>query len=45
MGMVKIADDVDIELISKTVKSFRAYGIRRGPPGVIEYLDNLKYIP
>ena len=45
MGMVKIANDVDIELISKTVKSFRAYGIRRGPPGVIEYLDSLKYIP
>ncbi len=45
MGMVKIANDVDIELISKTVKSFRAYGIKRGPPGVIEYLDALKYIP
>lgn len=45
MGMVKISNDVDIELIAKTVKSFRAYGIKRGPPGVIEYLDSLKYIP
>jgi hypothetical protein len=45
IGVCRFSRDVDVELVEKTVESFRAYGIRSAPPGVIEYLDTLKYLP
>lgn len=41
MGMCFIGKDVTIELAAKTIKSFRVYGIKKGPKDVIEYLSNL----
>ncbi len=43
IGHIRFGNNVDVDLVEKTVKSFRAYGIRRGPPGVIDYLSSLKY--
>jgi len=45
IGVCRFSKDVDIDLVEKTVESFRAYGIKSGSPGVIEYLDTLKYLP
>ena len=44
IGHIRFGRNVDVDLVEKTVKSFKAYGIKRGPPGVIDYLSNLKYI-
>ena len=42
VGMCYLSKDLDINLVSKTVESFRAYGIKKGPKEVMEYLKNLK---
>ena len=44
IGHLKIGSAVDVELVEKTVRSFRVYGIKRGPPGVIAFLNSLKYV-
>ena len=44
IGHIRFGNNVDVDLVEKTIKSFRAYGIRRGPPGVIDYLSSLKYV-
>ncbi|MCG3223181.1 MAG: CopG family transcriptional regulator [Candidatus Heimdallarchaeota archaeon] len=41
MGMCFIGKNVTVELASKTIKSFRVYGIKKGPKEVLEYLSNL----
>ncbi len=43
IGHLRIARNVDVELVEKTVESFKVYGIKRGPPGVIKFLESLKY--
>lgn len=40
IGMCFISKDIDVELVSKTIKSFRVYGIKKGPKDVMEYLSN-----
>lgn len=42
VGMCYISKDVDVNLVSKTVESFKVYGIKKGPKDVMEYLKNLK---
>ncbi|MCE7741551.1 MAG: hypothetical protein GOP50_03755 [Candidatus Heimdallarchaeota archaeon] len=44
IGHLRIGRNVDVELVEKTVRSFRVYGIKRGPPGVISFLESLKYV-
>lgn len=44
IGYLHLAKDIDVELVEKTVSSFKVYGIKRGPPGVIDYLESIKYI-
>ena len=41
IGMCFIGKNVSVELASKTIKTFRVYGIKKGPKEVIEYLSNL----
>ncbi|NPD89498.1 MAG: CopG family transcriptional regulator [Asgard group archaeon] len=38
IGMCFIAKDVDVKLVSKTIKAFKVYGIKKGPKDVIDYL-------
>ena len=41
MGMCFIGKDVTVELASKTIKSFRVYGIKKGPKEVLKYLSSV----
>lgn len=43
IGHLHITKNVDVELLEKTVKSFKVYGIKRGPPGAIKFLESLHY--
>ncbi len=43
VGLIKFSKDIDLELVKKTIDSFRVYGIKRGPPDVVKYLEKLKY--
>ena len=43
IGHMRFAKDVDVEIVEKTVSSFKVYGIKRGPPGVIEFLESMQY--
>ena len=42
IGMCFISKDVDINLASKTINSFKVYGIKKGPKDVMEYLSKMK---
>ena len=42
MGMCFISKDVDVNLASKTINSFKVYGIKRVPKDVMEYLSKLR---
>ncbi len=42
IGMCFISKDVDINLASKTINSFKVYGIKKGPKDVMEYLTKMK---
>ena len=42
VGMCYLSKNIDVSLVSKTVESFRVYGIKKGPKEVMEYLKNLK---
>ena len=42
IGMCFINKNVTVELASKTIKSFRVYGIKKGPKDVMEYLSKLR---
>jgi len=42
VGMCHLDKNIDTNLASKTIESFRVYGIKRGSKEVIEYLKNLK---
>ncbi len=44
IGHLNFTKDVDVELVQKTITSFKVYGIKRGPPGVIDLLKNIEYI-
>jgi len=44
IGHLRIASNVDVELAEKTIRSFRVYGIKRGSPGLIDFLESLKYV-
>jgi len=44
IGYIRFAKDIDVDLIRQTVNSFKAYGIKRGSPGVIDFLENIQYI-
>ena len=41
MGMCFIGKNVTVELASKTIKSFKVYGIKKGPKDVMDYLSKL----
>ncbi|MHA1347364.1 MAG: CopG family transcriptional regulator [Candidatus Heimdallarchaeaceae archaeon] len=41
MGMCFISKDVTVELAEKTIKSFRVYGIKKGPKDVMDYLSSV----
>ena len=41
MGMCFISKDVTADLAAKTIKSFRVYGIKKGPKDVMEYLSKV----
>lgn len=45
IGACRFARDVDVDLVKETVESFRVFGIKKGGPGVIDFLETLKYIP
>ncbi len=42
VGMCYLSKDIDVNLVSKTVESFKVYGIKKGPKEVMEYLKNLE---
>ncbi len=42
VGMCHVDKNIDTNLASKTIESFRVYGIKKGPKEVMEYLKNLK---
>ena len=42
VGMCHLDKNIDTNLVSKTIESFRVYGIKKGPKEVMEYLKNLK---
>jgi len=42
IGHIRFAKNIDVELVEKTIAAFKVYGIKRGPPGVIKYLESLK---
>ncbi|MFX1324116.1 MAG: hypothetical protein ACFE8N_04105 [Promethearchaeota archaeon] len=42
VGLIKFSKDVDLELVKQTIESCRVYGIKRGPPDVVKYLEDLK---
>ncbi|MHA1953332.1 MAG: CopG family transcriptional regulator [Candidatus Heimdallarchaeaceae archaeon] len=42
IGMCFISKDVDVNLASKTINSFKVYGIKKGPKDVMEYLSKMK---
>ncbi|MCG3226633.1 MAG: CopG family transcriptional regulator [Candidatus Heimdallarchaeota archaeon] len=42
IGMCFISKDVDVNLASKTINSFKVYGIKKGPKDVMEYLTKMK---
>ncbi len=41
IGMCFIGKNVTVELAEKTIKSFRVYGIKKGPKDVIEFLSKV----
>ena len=41
VGRLNFKKDIDLDLIKKTVSSFRVYGIKRGPEEIIKYCENL----
>jgi len=45
IGACRFARDIDVDLVKETVESFRVFGIKKGAPGVIDFLETLKYIP
>jgi len=42
VGLIKFSKNIDLELVKKTIETFRVYGIKRGPSDVIKYLETLK---
>jgi hypothetical protein len=45
IGMCVFDKDIDVDLVKETVESFRVFGIKKAAPGVIDFLESLKYIP
>ena len=45
IGACRFAQDIDVDLVKETVESFRVFGIKKGAPGVIDFLETLRYIP
>ncbi len=44
IGTCRFGKDVDVDLVKETVESFKVFGIKKGPPGVIDFLESLKYL-
>ena len=43
IGACRFGRNVDVDLVKETVESFKVFGIKKGPPGVIDFLESLKY--
>ncbi|MHA2170215.1 MAG: hypothetical protein ACXAB7_10015 [Candidatus Kariarchaeaceae archaeon] len=43
IGLCKIAEDVSLDLVKKTINQFRVYGKKMGPPDVLEYFHNIRW--
>ncbi len=43
IGSCRFGRNVDVDLVKETVESFKVFGIKKGPPGVIDFLESLKY--
>ena len=43
IGACRFNPEIDVDLVKKTVESFKVFGIKKGAPGVIDCLESLKY--
>ena len=42
IGICYLSKDIDVNLVSKTISSFKVHGIKRGPKEVLEYLKGIQ---
>lgn len=43
IGACRFDPEIDVDLVKETVESFKVFGIKKGAPGVIDYLESFKY--